>query len=232
MASRPSSSGYADGTDSRSWCGNSPASLRASISGRRPASRQNADRSCCQISVTRSLRDRHSRNVRQTEPCAACRIGQCCFAGGLRRSEIVGLDRSRDPTEDRGGWREILDEGLLVTLAGKTGRREIEFGRGSSDATLQLSPSRPASDIRPDRQISSVPPGRCQDKHAGPDRLHDREKARLVKKAALAAGIRGDLNEAERAEIFPDRSLRAGFAAQAEVDSATCRSNSLMSARK
>ena len=43
------------------------------------------------------------------------------FAGGLRRSEIVGLDRSRDPTEDRGGWLEILDEGLLVTLAGKTG---------------------------------------------------------------------------------------------------------------
>ncbi|MER9127627.1 integrase, partial [Mesorhizobium sp. M0959] len=57
------------------------------------------------------------------------------FAGGLRRSEIVGLDVGRDQTEDGRGWVEIFaDKGLLVTLRGKTGWREVEVGRGSSDA--------------------------------------------------------------------------------------------------
>ena len=60
------------------------------------------------------------------------------FAGGLRRSEIVGLDVGRDQTEDGGGWVEILDKGMLVTLRGKTGWREVEIGRGSSDATCPV----------------------------------------------------------------------------------------------
>ncbi|MBB3398906.1 hypothetical protein FHT71_005615 [Rhizobium sp. BK060] len=38
--------------------------------------------------------------------------------------------------EDGRGCIEILDKGLLLTLRGKTGwRREVEVGRGSSDAT-------------------------------------------------------------------------------------------------
>ncbi|MCB1467959.1 MAG: integrase, partial [Rhizobiaceae bacterium] len=60
------------------------------------------------------------------------------FAGGLRRSEIVGLDVGRDQTEDGRGWTDILDKGLLVTLRGKTGWREVEVGRGSSDATCPV----------------------------------------------------------------------------------------------
>jgi integrase len=40
------------------------------------------------------------------------------FAGGLRRSEITGLDLGRDQTEDGRGWIEILDKGLLITLRG------------------------------------------------------------------------------------------------------------------
>lgn len=39
-----------------------------------------------------------------------------------------------------------------------------------------------------------------QGKHVGPDRLNDQEVARLVKKTALAAGVRGDLSEAERGQ--------------------------------
>ncbi|OYR21985.1 putative phage integrase domain protein, partial [Brucella grignonensis] len=55
------------------------------------------------------------------------------FAGGLRRSEIVGLDVFRDQTEDSSGWIEFFpDKGILVTLRGKTGWREVEIGRGSS----------------------------------------------------------------------------------------------------
>lgn len=60
------------------------------------------------------------------------------FAGGLRRSEIVGLDLGRDHTEDGRGWIEILDKGLLVTLRGKTGWREVGIGHGSSDTTCPV----------------------------------------------------------------------------------------------
>jgi site-specific recombinase XerD len=41
------------------------------------------------------------------------------YAGGLRRSEIVGLDLKAGQTEDGRGWIEIFDKGLLVTLRGK-----------------------------------------------------------------------------------------------------------------
>lgn len=75
-------------------------------------------------SSLRSLRDR-----------AMLLIG---FAGGLRRSEMVGLDLGRDQTENGRGWVDIFDKGLLVTLRGKTGWREAEIGRGSSDATCPV----------------------------------------------------------------------------------------------
>jgi integrase len=39
-----------------------------------------------------------------------------------------------------------------------------------------------------------------------------------VKRAAIAAGIRGDLPEGERAAKFAGHSLRAGLASSAEVD--------------
>ena len=55
-------------------------------------------------------------------------------------------------------------------------------------------------------------------KDVGPDRLNDQEIARLVKKTALAAGVRGDLSEAERALKFAGHSLRAGLASSAEID--------------
>ena len=43
---------------------------------------------------------------------------------------------------------------------------------------------------------------------------------RLVKDAALAAGLRGDLAEGARALAFGGHSLRAGLATSAEVDEA------------
>ena len=55
-------------------------------------------------------------------------------------------------------------------------------------------------------------------KEAGPDRLNDKHVARLVKRTALAAGIRGDLAEGERHQKFAGHSLRAGLASSAEVD--------------
>lgn len=80
------------------------------------------------------------------------------FAGCLRRSEIVGLDLGRDQTEDGRGWIEILDKGLLVTLRCKTGWREVEIGRGSSDTTCPVVAIE-TDQVRPDRQRSALPPG-------------------------------------------------------------------------
>ena len=60
------------------------------------------------------------------------------YAGGLRRSEVVSLDIHKDDTPDTGGWLEIFDKGALLTLNAKTGWREVEVGRGSSDQTCPV----------------------------------------------------------------------------------------------
>lgn len=140
------------------------------------------------------------------------------YAGGLRRSEIVGLDLKADQTEDGRGWIEIFDKGMLVTLRGKTGWREVEVGRGSSDATC------PISAVETWIKFAKLAHGPLfrrvtgQGKAVGAERLNDKEVARLVKRTAMAAGIRGDLSEIERAFKFAGHSLRAGLASSAEID--------------
>jgi integrase len=140
------------------------------------------------------------------------------FAGGLRRSELVGLDVGRDDTEDGRGWVEVLDKGMVVTLRGKTGWGEVEIGRGSSDATC------PVAALETWLKLARIGHGPLfrrvtgEGKRVGPDRLSDRQVARLVKRAAMAAGVRADLPEGERAEKFAGHSLRAGLASSAEVD--------------
>ncbi|TPJ38542.1 site-specific integrase [Mesorhizobium sp. B2-6-5] len=141
------------------------------------------------------------------------------FAGGLRRSEIVGLDVARDQTEDGRGWIDFFpDKGVLVTLRGKTGWREVEIGRGSADATCPLVALQTWLKLA---RIAHGPLFRRvtgQGKKIGAERLNDQEVARLVKRAALAAGVRGDLSEGERGQKLAGHSLRAGLASSAEVD--------------
>ncbi len=91
------------------------------------------------------------------------------FAGGLRRSEIVGRDCGPSQSEGGTGWIEIFgaakggaakseggdassarndgasdvsragnERGLLLTINGKTGYREVEIGRGSSALTCPV----------------------------------------------------------------------------------------------
>jgi len=140
------------------------------------------------------------------------------FAGGLRRSEITGLDLGRDQSEDGRGWVEIFERGLLLTLRGKTGWREVEIGRGSREATC------PVVALETWIRFARIARGPLfrrvtgKGKDVGPDRLNDQEVARLVRKTALAAGVRGDLPEAERGQKFAGHSLRAGLASSAEVD--------------
>ncbi|RWI57176.1 MAG: site-specific integrase [Mesorhizobium sp.] len=140
------------------------------------------------------------------------------FAGGLRRSELVGLDVGRDQTQDASGWIEVLDQGMVVTLRGKTGWREVEIGRGSSDATC------PVVALQTWLKFARIAHGPLfrrvtgQGKSVGTERLNDQEVARLVKRSALAAGVRGDLSEGERGQKFAGHSLRAGLASSAEID--------------
>lgn len=100
----------------------------------------------------------------------------------MRRSEITGLDLGRDQTDDGRGWIEIFDNGLLVTLRGKTGWREVEIGRGSSDATCPVATAETWIKFA---KLARGPLFRRvtgQGKNVAPDRLNDQEVARLVKK--------------------------------------------------
>lgn len=140
------------------------------------------------------------------------------FAGGLRRSEVVGLDVGADQTEDSSGCVEILERGMVLTLRGKNGWREVEIGRGSSDSTC------PVVALETWLKLGRIAHGPLfrrvtgEGKTVGPERLRDQEVARLVKRTAVAAGVRGDLSEIEREGKFAGHSLRAGLASSAEVD--------------
>ena len=140
------------------------------------------------------------------------------FAGALRRSEITGLDLGPEESSDGSGWIELLPEGLLLRLRGKTGWREVEIGRGSSATSC------PVAALELWLKFSQIKRGPLfrrvlgQGKEVGPMRLNDREVARLIKRCALEAGLRGDLPEAERLALFSGHSLRAGLASSAEID--------------
>lgn len=149
------------------------------------------------------------------------------YAGGLRRSEIVSLDVTRDGsgvsdlTSDGKGWIEISEQGLILTLRGKTGWREVEIGRGSSDQTcpvhaleqyLQFAKIDTATGAPVFQRITR------DDRKTTGDRLSDKHVARLIKRTVRDAGIRSDLPEADRLALFSGHSLRAGLASSADVD--------------
>lgn len=140
------------------------------------------------------------------------------FAAGIRRSELVGLDRARGGTPDGTGWIEIVDDGAVLTLRGKPGWREIEVGRGSSDRSCPVLALETWLNFG---RIDSGPVFRrvSQDgARALDDRLSDKHVARLVKATVRAAGLRPDLPEAERLALYSGHSLRAGLSSQPEAD--------------
>ncbi|SFT11377.1 Site-specific recombinase XerD [Sulfitobacter marinus] len=140
------------------------------------------------------------------------------YAGGLRRSEIVSLDFARNDTPDSGGWVEIESEGAVLVLRGKTGWREVEIGRGSSEQTC------PVHALEQWLHFARIKFGPLfvrtsrDGTRALEARLSDKHVARLIKQTVLDAGIRSDLPDAERAALFSGHSLRAGLASSAEVD--------------
>lgn len=137
------------------------------------------------------------------------------YAGGLRRSEIVGLDMGPDQTEDSRGWIEVApdneDDGALLILKGKTGWREVEIGRGSTDATCPIHAFKQWIHYG---KISHGPIFRAVTRdHSSvkTDRLSDKHVARLIKQCVEDAGIRTDLPLKERLDLFSGHSLRAGL---------------------
>ena len=140
------------------------------------------------------------------------------YAGGLRRSEIVSLDINRDDTDDGKGWIAIEERGLILTFRSKTGWREVEIGRGSSDQSC------PVHALEQYLHYARIDFGPLFQRVSRDDRkptgarLSDKHVARLIKKTVLDAGIRSDLPEAERVALFSGHSLRAGLASSAEVD--------------
>ncbi|MDF9301996.1 tyrosine-type recombinase/integrase [Tritonibacter mobilis] len=144
------------------------------------------------------------------------------YAGGLRRSEIVSLDVGKNDTPDSGGWIEILDGkdggGAVLTLNAKTGWREVEIGRGSSDQTC------PVHALDQWLHFAKIDFGPVfvrtsrDGKKALEARLSDKHVARLIKSTVLKSGIRADLPEKDRLALFSGHSLRAGLASSAEVD--------------
>jgi integrase len=164
------------------------------------------------------------------------------FAGGLRRSEIVGLDCGPGESEDGTGWIEIVrsgadgssagatgadvssasknEGGAILTINGKTGWREVEIGRGSRPDTC------PVALLETWLRLGRIAHGPLfrpiARKNGGvsAERLSDKHVARLVQKTAMRAGIRGDLTEGERKKAFGGHSLRAGLASSAQIEEA------------
>lgn len=140
------------------------------------------------------------------------------YAGGLRRSEIVSLDVGKDDTPDSGGWIEIFDDGVVLTLNAKTGWREVEVGRGSSDQSC------PVHALEQWLHFAKIDFGPLfvrtsrDGKKALEARLNDKHVARLIKSTVLKSGIRSDMPEQDRLALFSGHSLRAGLASSAEVD--------------
>lgn len=140
------------------------------------------------------------------------------YAGGLRRSEIVSLNHSKDDTPESGGWIEILQDGAVLTLNAKTGWREVDIGRGSSDLTC------PVHALEQWLHFAKVDFGPVfvrtsrDGKKALEARLNDKHVARLIKSTVLKSGIRSEIPEKDRLALFSGHSLRAGLASSAEAD--------------
>ena len=99
---------------------------------------------------------------------------------------------------------------MFITLRGKTGWREVEIGRGSSERTC------PVAALQAWLKFARIARGpvfrAVVGREVGSEQLNDRHVARRVKRLAVAAG------EREREEKFAGHSLCAGLASSAEID--------------
>ncbi|WP_250042649.1 tyrosine-type recombinase/integrase [Phaeovulum sp. NW3] len=132
------------------------------------------------------------------------------FAGGLRRSEIVGLDLGRDDTVAQRGWVEIGNDGIRIALRDRTGWREVAIPRSPTEQTC------PVHALGQWMHYGRIGPGPLfvavsrDGRRATGRRLSDKHIARLVKRTVADAGLRPDLPRADRVRAYSGQSLRAG----------------------
>lgn len=142
------------------------------------------------------------------------------FAAGLGRSELVGLDLGQ-PASGDGGWLDLCRDGARLTLPAAQGWSRIDVGRGSADRTC------PVHAVSQWVSFAGIARGplflRITRDGTGilDERLSDRHVARLVKRLAEDAGLRPDLDPAERRTVFSGQSLRTGLAASLGLDDIT-----------
>ena len=123
------------------------------------------------------------------------------FAGGLRRSEIVGLDCGPDETEDGSGWvrssrRRPADHPRQDRLArgrDRPGSKPDTCPVALLETWMRLGRIVRGPVFRADRRKNGG---------VSAERLTDKHVVRLVKRRALAAGLRGELTEGERGRAF------------------------------
>ena len=130
----------------------------------------------------------------------------------LRSHSTPGCPAVRRRHADTFELIEILPGGVLLTIRGKTGWREVEIGRGSRSDTCPVALLETWMRLG---RIARGPLFRAITRKAagiGSERLTDKHVVRLVKRCALAAGLRGDLPEGERRLAFAGHSVRAGLA--------------------
>jgi site-specific recombinase XerD len=140
------------------------------------------------------------------------------YIGGLRRSEIIGLDASPDRSDDSMGGLEFRDNFLRVTIEARTEVRTVTLHRGTSAQTC------PVHSVQQWLHFAKIEAGPVfvrtsrDGKRALSARLNDRHIPRLIKSTVLRSGIRADLPENERLALFSGQSLRAASAKLATAD--------------
>ena len=150
------------------------------------------------------------------------------FAGGLRRSEIVGLDCGPDQTEDGTGWIEIFAGGTANDGGVCCRSPARPAGARSRSAAARAPKPAPSPLLETWMRLGRIAHGPLfrpiARKNGGvsAERLSDKHVARLVQKCALKAGVRGDLTEGERRRAFGGHSLRAGLASSAADRRGAC----------
>ncbi|MBY6092315.1 integrase [Maritimibacter alkaliphilus] len=131
-------------------------------------------------------------------------------AGGLRRSEIVGLDLRPEGTPQGTGLLRLAPDGIQLHLRARTGTRPLDIPR------LPAGPTCPVQAVESWLHFAQIRHGPVfvatsrDGTRALERRLNDRHIARLIKRTALDAGLRPDLPERDRLALFSGQSLRIG----------------------
>jgi integrase len=135
------------------------------------------------------------------------------FAGGLRRTEIVGLDRWHNDTADGSGWIELRERDAVIHLKSETGEwRRAMISQGTTPLTC------PVDALRHWLRLSGTTRGPLfraiakGGRGISPNRLHDSYVRTLVRKLA------GLVVSEEIKPRYSAHSLRAGFASTTKVN--------------